>query len=78
MKLEFPTLQLAEWLIHGVTVIISLLQVDSVNDRTLRPIPRARAMWEQVGNIQGPADIFFAPDSPLCPAHRPPLTFTSK
>ena len=41
MKLEVSTLQLAEWLIHGIAVIISLLQVDSVNDRTLRPIPRA-------------------------------------
>lgn len=43
MKLEVSPLQLAEWLIHGIAVIISLLQVDSVNDRTRRPIPRAKA-----------------------------------
>lgn len=60
MKLEVPTLQLAEWLIHGIAVvIISLLQVDSVNDRTLRPIPRARATWERKGNIQGLPSTFF-------------------
>ena len=41
MKIEVSPLQLAEWLIHGITVIIALLQVDSVNDRTLQPIPRA-------------------------------------
>ena len=34
MKLEVSPLQLAEWLIHGIAVIIALLQVDSVNDRT--------------------------------------------
>ncbi len=53
MKLEVSPLQLAEWLIHGIAVIISLLQVDSVNDRTRWPIPRATVTWEQVGNIQG-------------------------
>jgi len=41
MKFEVSPLQLAEWLIHGIAVIISLLQVDSINDRTLWPIPRA-------------------------------------
>lgn len=42
MKLEVSPLQLAEWLIHGMAVIIiALLQVDSVNDRTRWPIPRA-------------------------------------
>lgn len=41
MKIEVSMLQLAEWLVHGIAVIISLLQVDSVNDRTLWPIPRA-------------------------------------
>jgi hypothetical protein len=41
MKLEVPPLQLAEWLIHGIAVIIALMQVDSVNDRTRWPIPRA-------------------------------------
>jgi hypothetical protein len=34
LKIEVSPLQLAEWLIHGIAVIISLLQVDSVNDRT--------------------------------------------
>ncbi len=34
MKIEVSPLQLAEWLIHGIAVIIALLQVDSVNDRT--------------------------------------------
>lgn len=53
MKLEVSPLQLAEWLIHGIAVIIALLQVDSVNDRTHRPIPRAPAKWERNGNIQG-------------------------
>ncbi len=41
LKFEVSPLQLAEWLIHGIAVIISLLQVDSVNDRTRWPIPRA-------------------------------------
>jgi hypothetical protein len=58
MKIEVPMLQLAEWLIHGVTVIIALLQVDSVNDRTLRPIPRAFSIWERTGNIQERIGIF--------------------
>lgn len=53
MKLEVSPLQLAEWLIHGIAVIIALLQVDSVNDRTHRPIPRAPAKWERNGNFQG-------------------------
>jgi hypothetical protein len=55
LKIEVSPLQLAEWLIHGIAVIISLLQVDSVNDRTRWPIPRAPTMWEQVSNIQGGA-----------------------
>lgn len=41
LKIEVSPLQLAEWLIHGLAVIIALLQVDSVNDRTRWPIPRA-------------------------------------
>lgn len=45
MKLEVSPLQLAEWLIHGIAVIIALMQVDSVNDLTLRPIPRAPISW---------------------------------
>lgn len=45
MKLEVSPLQLAEWLIHGIAVIIALMQVDSVNDLTLRPIPRASETW---------------------------------
>ena len=53
MKLEVSPLQLAECLIHGIAVIVALLQVDSVNDRTRWPIPRASNTWEQVGNIQG-------------------------
>lgn len=68
MKLEVSTLQLAEWLIHGIAVlIISLLQVDSVNDRTRWPIPRAEVTWEQVGNIQEVRGNFFVPDAPLMP-----------
>lgn len=45
LKIEVSPLQLAEWLIHGIAVIISLLQVDSVNDRTRWPIPRAEETW---------------------------------
>jgi hypothetical protein len=41
MKIEVPMLQLAECLFHGFAVIIALLQVDSINDRTRWPIPRA-------------------------------------
>jgi hypothetical protein len=41
MKLEVSPLQLAEWLIHGIAVIIWLWQVDSVNDRTLGPNPKS-------------------------------------
>ena len=59
MKLEVSPLQLAEWLIHGIAVVIALLQVDSVNDRTLRPIPRARCIWERIGNIQDLLCNFF-------------------
>jgi len=50
MKLEVSPLQLAEWLIHGIAVIFALTQVDSVNDLTLQPIPRAgivcRTEWQ--------------------------------
>ena len=53
MKLEFSTLQLADWLIHGLAVSIAIMQIDSVNDRTLRPIPRAASTSERTGNIQG-------------------------
>jgi hypothetical protein len=60
LKIEVSPLQLAEWLIHGIAVIISLLQVDSVNDRTRWPIPRATTMWEQDGNIQVVGCHFFA------------------
>ena len=52
MKLEVSPLQLAEWLIHGIAVVIALTLVDSVNDRTLRPIPRAKTKWERIRNIQ--------------------------
>ena len=41
MKLEVSYLQLAEWLIHGIAVIVAALRVDSCNDLTLRPIPGA-------------------------------------
>lgn len=61
MKFEVSPLQLAEWLIHGIAVIISLLQVDSVNDRTRWPIPRAWMRWERIGNIQG-LSVNFCPD----------------
>lgn len=53
MKLEVSPLQLAEWLIHGIAVIITLMQVDSDNDPTRWPIPRATMIWERNGNIQG-------------------------
>lgn len=53
MKLEVSPLQLAEWLIHGIAVIITLMQVDSDNDPTRWPIPRAQRTWERTGNIQG-------------------------
>lgn len=59
LKIEVSPLQLAEWLIHGIAVIISLLQVDSVNDRTRWPIPRALMTWERIGNIQGRVSNFF-------------------
>ena len=45
MKIEVSPLQLAEWLIHGIAVIIWLCQVDSINDRTRWPIPRALQIW---------------------------------
>ncbi len=53
MKLEVSPLQLAEWLIHGIAVIIALLQVDSVNDRTLWPIPRAVRRYDLAFVFQG-------------------------
>ena len=53
LKIEVSPLQLAEWLIHGIAVIIALMQVDSVNDRTRWPIPRALGRWERIRNIQG-------------------------
>lgn len=59
MKLEVSMLQLAEWLINGIAVIIALLQVDSVNDRTRWPIPRAILIWERIKNAQGAAKDFF-------------------
>ncbi len=62
LKIEVSPLQLAEWLIHGIAVIISLLQVDSVNDRTLWPIPRALVIWERIGNIQGRVINFLRED----------------
>jgi hypothetical protein len=63
MKLEVSPLQLAEWLIHGIAVIISLLQIDSVNDRTHWPIPRALATWRQASDIQGDGGNFFMAES---------------
>jgi hypothetical protein len=48
MKLEVSPLQLAEWLIHGIAVVIWLWQVDSANDLTARPIPTATTLWEVV------------------------------
>jgi len=71
MKLEISLLQLAEWLIHGIAVIITLLQVDSVNDRTRWPIPRALRIWERIGNIQEVHANFFGPDSRI--AHPAPV-----
>lgn len=59
MQLEVSPLQLAEWLIHGIAVIIALMQVDSVNDRTLWPIPRALWTWERMGNMQETWKTFF-------------------
>ncbi|WP_292923923.1 MULTISPECIES: hypothetical protein [unclassified Novosphingobium] len=70
MKIEVPPLQLAEWLIHGIAVIIALMQVDSVNDRTLWPIPRAQPLWERIRNIQGGARFFLAADAPMMPRRR--------
>lgn len=61
MKLEVSPLQLAEWLIHGIAVIITLMQVDSDNDPTRWPIPRAQPTWERIGNIQGCRWNFFRP-----------------
>lgn len=61
LKIEVSPLQLAEWLIHGLAVIITLLQVDSVNDRTRWPIPRASRRWERTRNIQGGRQNFSAP-----------------
>lgn len=58
MKLEVSPLQLAEWLIHGIAVIIWLWQVDSVNDRTRWPIPRAHPIWGRARRFQGPRKIF--------------------
>jgi hypothetical protein len=43
LKIEVSPLQLAEWLIPGIALIISLLLVDSVNDRTRWPSPRAQS-----------------------------------
>jgi hypothetical protein len=60
LKIEVSPLQLAEWLIHGLAVIIALLQVDSVNDRTRWPIPRASRIWERIRNIQESGLKFFA------------------
>jgi hypothetical protein len=78
MKLEVSPLQLAEWLIHGIAVIISLWQVDSVNDRTRRPIPRAKVIWERIGNNQGRIVIFLLDRFCRCPSGDPlyPLTRT--
>lgn len=59
MKLEVSPLQLAEWLIHGIAVIIALLQVDSVNDLTLRPIPRAFGTWGTGRQHSRGANAFF-------------------
>jgi hypothetical protein len=59
MKIEVPMLQLAEWLVHGIAVIISLLQVDSVNDRTRWPIPRALTTWDRCHYFQGRASGIF-------------------
>jgi len=73
MKLEVSLLQLAEWLIHGIAVIIALLQVDSVNDRTLWPIPRAFRKWERTRNIQEAASIFLGHTTPRL---APPNTVT--
>ena len=41
MQLVVPYLQLAIWLVRGVAVILTILRVDSRNNRTLRPIPGA-------------------------------------
>lgn len=74
LKIEVSPLQLAEWLIHGLAVIIALLQVDSVNDRTRWPIPRASRKWERTRNIQEGRQNFSAPHStmfrPIAYGHR--------
>ncbi len=49
MKLEH-LLQLAEWLAQGIALALALCPVDSVNDRTLWPIPKGD--WH-VGNGLG-------------------------
>jgi hypothetical protein len=39
------------------------LQIDSVNDRTHWPIPRALATWRQASDIQGDGGNFFMAES---------------
>ena len=39
MQLEVSYLQLAIWLVRGVAAILTILRVDSRNNRTRRPIP---------------------------------------
>jgi hypothetical protein len=61
MKLEVSPLQLAEWLIHGIAVIIWLWQVDSVNDRTRWPIPRGSTdLGNRLATFKGRNELFWA------------------
>lgn len=41
MQLEVSYLQHALWLVRGVAVILTILRVDSCNNRTHRPVPGA-------------------------------------
>lgn len=42
MQLEVSYLQLAVWLVRGAAVILTILRVDSCNNRTPQPILGAR------------------------------------
>ena len=42
MQPEISYLQLAIWLVRGVALILTILRVDSRNNRARRPIPGAR------------------------------------
>jgi hypothetical protein len=58
MKLEH-LLQLAEWLAQGLVLAFALCPVDSVNDRTRWPIPRASLTWGTDWQHSRGKEIFF-------------------